>query len=242
VKADDSIAGWYGKLPCLGDFASRRLPGEFISAWDAWLRHSIAASREQLSDRWLDSFLVSPMWRFVMGAGVCGPSAWTGLLVPSVDKVGRYFPLTFALPLRDSTVALECVFGNHAWYADLENIALAALSINFSVEGLESRLEQIPFVPDGVKCSLSPALDEWLGSPAAASFDHQFVDLDAALPAIRTNANVTCLSQLGARSVWWCVGVATGATGLHCVQGLPDGYRYTRMLCPGPGATNAPLH
>jgi type VI secretion system protein ImpM len=226
----------------LGDFASRRLPGEFISTWDAWLQHSIAASRAQLRNRWLDSFLVSPMWRFVMGVGVGDGVGWTGLLVPSVDKVGRYFPLTFALPLRHSSVALECVFGNHAWYAELENIALAALSIDFSVEGLESRLEQNPLAPDGVKCTLSRELDAWLSSPAAASFDCQYADIDAAFPVIRTGANVICLSQLDARSVWWCVENTSGATELHFVQGLPDGGRYTRMLRPGQTARNAPLH
>ena len=242
MKAGDSIAGWYGKLPCLGDFASRRLAGEFTSTWDAWLQRSIETSRRQLHDQWLDSFLMSPMWRFVLGAGVCGPVAWTGLVVPSVDKVGRYFPLTFALPLVDSTVALEDVFGNHAWYAELENIALAALSMDCSVEGLESRLEQNPFAPDGVTCTLSREVDEWLATPAASSFECHFTDLDGAFPAGRGGANVTCLSQLDARSMWWCVENASGATELHCVEGLPDGDRYTRMLRRTQSGGNAPLH
>ena len=242
MKAGDPIAGWYGKLPCLGDFASRRLPGEFISTWDAWLQRSIAASRRQLSDQWLDSFLMSPMWRFVMGAGVCDRIAWTGLLVPSVDKVGRYFPLTFALPLRDLSVALECVFGNHAWYAELENIALAALSMDFSVDALESGLGKTAFATDLAKCSLNRELAEWLGTQAASSFECHFSDLAAALPATRTTANVISLSQLGARTVWWCVEEASGATELHCVQGLPDGDRYTRMLRPGQNAGKVPLH
>jgi hypothetical protein len=33
-------AGWYGKLACLGDFASRRLSREFIERWDGWRRRA----------------------------------------------------------------------------------------------------------------------------------------------------------------------------------------------------------
>ena len=95
----DTIAGWYGKLPCLGDFASRRLDAEFITPWDAWLQRCIATSRQQLGEQWLDIYLTSPMWRFILAPGICGERACAGVLLPSVDKVGRYFPLTFALPL-----------------------------------------------------------------------------------------------------------------------------------------------
>ena len=54
------VAGWYGKIPSLGDFASRRLPTEFIKPWDAWLQGSMAASRQILADRWLDLYLDQP--------------------------------------------------------------------------------------------------------------------------------------------------------------------------------------
>ena len=39
------IPGWYGKLPSLGDFASRRLGADFIPPWDAWLQEVIHATR-----------------------------------------------------------------------------------------------------------------------------------------------------------------------------------------------------
>jgi type VI secretion system protein ImpM len=91
--------GWYGKIPSLGDFASRRLPSDFIETWDTWLQHSMATSRAALGDRWLDIYLTSPAWRFVCAAGACGPRAVAGLIVPSVDRVGRYFPLTVVVEL-----------------------------------------------------------------------------------------------------------------------------------------------
>ncbi|MDE2050717.1 MAG: type VI secretion system-associated protein TagF, partial [Gammaproteobacteria bacterium] len=32
-----SETGFYGKLPCRGDFMQRRAPQEFVDVWDAWL-------------------------------------------------------------------------------------------------------------------------------------------------------------------------------------------------------------
>jgi len=40
--------------------------------------------------------LSAPVWRFQLAPGVCGPLAWRGLFFASVDRVGRYFPLTLA--------------------------------------------------------------------------------------------------------------------------------------------------
>ena len=134
------IPGWYGKLPCLGDFASRRLPREFIENWDAWLQRSIAASRRELGERWLDLFLTSPMWRFALAPGACGRDAWAGLLVPSVDKVGRYFPLTIAVPLERCDADLTEVFAAHSWYAEIEKVALAALNVDYAPSELEAAL------------------------------------------------------------------------------------------------------
>src|SRR5690606_39018525 len=91
--------GFYGKLPSRGDFVSRRLPQPFVATWDAWLQQGIAASQAALGQRWLDVYLTSPIWRFALAPQVCGGAAYIGVLVPSVDRVGRYFPLTAALAL-----------------------------------------------------------------------------------------------------------------------------------------------
>src|SRR5262249_53859270 len=79
------IPGWYGKLPNIGDFASRRLESQFISAWDAWLQEVIQATRGDLGESWLDCYLTMPIWRFLLLPGLVGPSGWAGVLMPSVD-------------------------------------------------------------------------------------------------------------------------------------------------------------
>jgi type VI secretion system protein ImpM len=91
--------GFYGKLPSHGDFVRRRVSDHFVECWDRWLQEGISASRALLGDRWLSVYLTSPAWRFVAAAGVLDREPMIGVMIPSVDRVGRYFPLTIAAPL-----------------------------------------------------------------------------------------------------------------------------------------------
>src|SRR5215470_14234575 len=91
--------GFYGKLPSHGDFISRSVADAFIDRWDAWLQAGMAQSRQDLGNDWLDLFLTSPVWRFALERGVIGGNAFAGILLPSVDRVGRYFPLTVVAEL-----------------------------------------------------------------------------------------------------------------------------------------------
>ena len=91
--------GFYGKLPSHGDFLRRRVSDAFVGVWDGWLQECIAASRAILGERWLDVYLTSPAWRFACAAGTFGAAPIAGVMVPSVDRVGRYFHLTFVAEL-----------------------------------------------------------------------------------------------------------------------------------------------
>jgi type VI secretion system protein ImpM len=129
--------GWYGKLPTLGDFASRRLSADFIEPWDIWLGEGLAAQRETLGEAWLDAYLHSPTWRFVLMPGTLlglePQRALAGVLMPSVDRVGRYFPLTLIASLAalpQSATELEALLG---WLHRLEDLALDALQDDWSI-------------------------------------------------------------------------------------------------------------
>ena len=124
-----SVPGWFGKLPNLGDFASRRLPEGFVHRWDSWLQRGMAEARDDLTQDWLAGYLVAPIHRFWLAPGLLGAAGWAGLLMPSVDRVGRHFPLTLAQPLaaRD-------------WYAALDTVARQVLDVNFTVDDLEHGL------------------------------------------------------------------------------------------------------
>jgi type VI secretion system protein ImpM len=110
--------GYYGKVPTHGDFVSKGLPRSFIDPWDQWLQEAILASRQQLGDQWLDYFLTSPLYHFALSPGICGDNGWLGILMPSVDKVGRYYPMTISLMINEAInpfVALQKKNGLQNW-------------------------------------------------------------------------------------------------------------------------------
>ena len=230
IEARSNIAGWYGKLPCLGDFASRRLPAEFITPWDAWLQRSIATSRQQLGESWLDVYLTSPMWRFVVAAGVCGEHACAGVLLPSVDKVGRYFPLTLALPLDAAEIVT--VFGMQGWFNELEQIGLAALSVDYSIEALEAALAENAFPamalqtpPPGTREMLECLRDP---QPAASAF--HLGDIEDLAGAASAGARAIASACTAGKSYWWSVAQDSGATEFHYSAGLPPDDYFSVLL------------
>lgn len=97
-----SAAGFYGKLAGRGDFIHRGLTPAFIEAWDRWLAAGMAESQAELGGAWLDAYLISPLWRFSIAPGLLVPEAVAGVMMPSIDRVGRYFPLTIAVALEPS--------------------------------------------------------------------------------------------------------------------------------------------
>ncbi len=134
--------GFYGKLPSHGDFVSRRLPRSFIEPWDQWLQGGLAASREQLGSDWLNQFLVSPIWQFALAPGLCGGDAWAGVMMPSVDRVGRYFPLT--LVAKVTGCSLNRLFEpDCGWFSQLSELALSSLDYDFDLQAFEDRLQNV---------------------------------------------------------------------------------------------------
>ncbi|MDD1622812.1 MAG: type VI secretion system-associated protein TagF [Methylococcaceae bacterium] len=136
------VTGFYGKLPSHGDFLSRRLPRQFIEPWDQWLQGGLAASREQLGKAWLNTFLVSPIWEFALAPGLCGEDAWAGVMMPSVDKVGRYFPLTLVAKV-DRGRLTRLFDPGCGWFDALAELALSTLEYDFDLHAFDRQLEHL---------------------------------------------------------------------------------------------------
>ena len=124
--AAEPAPGWYGKLPGFGDFAGRRLSSALIADWDSWLQQGLSELRRSGED-WLDRYLNSPVW--------------LGILMPSVDRVGRYFPLTILHGYRAS----EPPDPQH-WWQQAESVALRALEENFDAQTLDTALTDMTSV------------------------------------------------------------------------------------------------
>ena len=147
--------GFYGKLPARGDFVRAGLPRDFTDRWDDWLQSVIAGSRTLMGEAWLPAFLEAPVWRFALPPGMCGERAALGLMLPSVDKAGRYFPLTFAA-LPASGAALPALGiadaesgAAHTWLDRCEAAGRTALERDTSPQEIADAIGW-PDLPDGV--------------------------------------------------------------------------------------------
>ena len=128
--------GFYGKLPSHGDFLRRRVSDEFVAVWDGWLQDCLAASRSALAERWLDVYLTSPVWRFAAAPGIFGSEPVIGLMVPSVDRVGRYFHLTLVATLPAHVGVVTAARTAQAFFDNAERLTvdtLAAERVDFDV-------------------------------------------------------------------------------------------------------------
>jgi type VI secretion system protein ImpM len=176
-----TIPGWYGKLPSLGDFASRRLAADFIDPWDLWLGEGLQAQRDSFGERWLDAYLHSPPWRFLLAPGTmpghAAGGAVAGVLLPSVDRVGRHFPLTIAATIdRMPRVARE-FDALLAWMHRLEDTALDAVQGAWGIDELEAALAAMA-PPDAAHASFDDRLGGVRGAvDRALRGDAGFVDI-----------------------------------------------------------------
>ncbi|MFS2206972.1 type VI secretion system-associated protein TagF [Variovorax sp. Varisp36] len=188
--ASTALPGWFGKLPGMGDFAHRRLPESFRVVWDQWLQRGMSRLRDRHAD-WTERYLEAPIWCFALGRQVAGEQAWIGVLMPSVDGVGRYFPFALAIELdasapgclQGAALAAALRWWAHATQAalegldgDLDALRFDAVLHRLFVEGVSSDL------PEGSVESLDlpPAgASLWLSDPAA---EHGVRMLSTGLP------------------------------------------------------------
>ena len=200
------MTGYFGKVSTLGDFVSRGLPDGLVTAWDAWLQQCIHASQQQLGDQWLNHYLTSPVWRFAISPGILSPEGLGGVMMPSVDRVGRYFPLMIgavgAPPLLDW-------FHKHvAWYDAVEDLARASLDPAFRLAQFDAMPE--PALIDAAQAAPAGgvwrfALDEGLGERVAAV-------------------------GLQGHSLWWTDGAPGVEPSMLMCAGMPRAERFAAML------------
>jgi type VI secretion system protein ImpM len=117
----------FGKVQTRRDFIAVATPRRFLTVWEQWLQTGMAASREALRDGWNEAFLTAPIWRFWLGADICGASA-LGAFMPSMDGVGRYFPLTYvAVAGTDAALAPPEADARSPWFEQVEDFLLSTL-------------------------------------------------------------------------------------------------------------------
>lgn len=213
TPVDATAPGFFGKLRSHGDFVSRRLPPAMQSAFDGWLQAGLVRSRDELGAAWTPTWVSSPLWRFVLAPGLCGPRAWCGVMMPSADRVGRCFPLVLAAGLDGAPLLADCLTSYAAWFARLEELALSSLEDGFSVGAFDAALQALGGAP-------RPA-------PAAAAAGPAGPQV-----AAWTDGAVPSLADVGLNgcSAWWTDGSARVAPSLAMCPGLPAAAGFAALL------------
>ena len=227
--------GLYGKLPSHGDFLRRRASDAFVSAWDSWLQDSVASSRAALGDRWLDVYLTSPAWRFAAGAGTCGPAPVIGLMAPSVDRVGRYFPLTLVAELPPHANVIGAVTGASDFFERGERLVIETLAAEYiDFEDFDQRVtrlaDELAFLSTPQQVLLDRTAAEVLsGNPNAGS----------QLPIASTGEIAFAFEQLLSHAlgavydplmVWWTEGSSVVEPSCLIGRGLPPPDTFAALL------------
>ena len=132
--------GAFGKMPSLGDFLRMDLAQGFVDPWDRWLQEGMIAAKTTLGGAWRDCYFSAPIWRFTLSPGLAGAAAMQGVMMMSVDRVGRQFPMTLASPLGDGQAPVVAHLRAGPGFAALEAVALDALEDTMTRDVLQARL------------------------------------------------------------------------------------------------------
>lgn len=223
-------AGFFGKLPSHGDFITRDLPSHFIDIWDNWLQLFVSSTQGQLGEDWLDIYLTSPIWRFVFSEGVIDENCWAGIMLPSVDRVGRYFPFSIVSTLAPEQNPLALLASRSDWFEGLEDAALQALNGDVDLDELLQTVNQTPPADSGHYDKVSGLLGGGTAlSPMLLRIPAEQSNLLQALPAMldaslkNSYASYSAWSTLGSDYVEPCLFVGRGLPATSGIAAMLEG-------------------
>ena len=188
------------------------------------MQSCVSASRDSLGDSWLPAYLAAPIWRYWLGAGICGATV-VGAFMSSLDGMGRYYPLTL-LACADSgdAIAPPDIDAHDEWFAAVENFLLSTLDNTVSFEAITNSLDQLRApMPQSADPPVEVSV---LGNGVIASplGNRSFSDLFALLRAANHS------SIYAAASFWWTAGGGDYEPCGFCCQNMPDPMLFTSML------------
>lgn len=135
--------GAFGKMPSVGDFFRLGVAPAFVQVWDEWIQRSMLAASQALGEAWDQHYMSTPIWRFCLSPGLAGPQKMLGVLMPSVDRVGRRFPLTLVAGLSNEGSAILAHFRAAEVFCQLEDLALASLEDDMTRDRLAEGLDKL---------------------------------------------------------------------------------------------------
>lgn len=210
----------FGKLPSKRDFVALGMERPFLDLWENWLQAGVALSRDSMGATWQEAFLRAPIWRFWIGSRIAGTTT-AGALMPSVDKVGRYFPLSLCASAPAGTrIEPPPHDGIEQWLSWAEQFLLRMLDDELTAD-LSELVATAPVPPIiANEVSTTPMTG---GSGMTAHTG----DLALLFRSLATEDHETLY---GGRSYWWTAGGADHPPKLLVAQGMPGPALFSMML------------
>lgn len=218
--------GWYGKLACQGDFASRRLTPAWVQTCDHWLAESVQASRQQLGALWLEVYLKAPVWRFAWGPGVVDNHWWFGVLMPSCDNVGRYFPLLVAQSRPQPPADRIALDHLELWWAHIARAAKDTLAEPATLDTFEAELALAPPWPSAT------AMHRAAASSAGGRWRQTLAPNASLSEMTRALASGVLGQRMNGTAFWWPLRDDDGTVGASytLAPGLPPAASFAQLL------------
>lgn len=217
--------GLFGKLPAKRDFIAQHAPRRFLETWEPWMQTGISASRQQLGPAWQQAYLHAPIWRFWLGGDLCGVNI-IGAFMPSLDGVGRYYPLTvFACSDADAILPPPEFDAQDAWFDAAEEFLLSTLTPDVPYEAITAALDALQ--PPSPASGGDPAMLSLNGATAVMADGRAFAQLFASL---RVADHVRAYA---ASTYWWTIGGEGYEPVAFSALRMPEPTLFAAMLAGG---------
>jgi type VI secretion system protein ImpM len=162
--------------------------------------------------------MAAPFWRFAALLPYCRDKGLAGVMIPSIDKVGRHYPLSVIAVLDSPKAAIAAALRSQHWFCHIERVALSALLGHLSFAEFDAKLASTMspggsglLSPDALRCGVG-ALDPTRLSPAAISR--------------------SAPSRPAAFSLWWTRTPGRGRQAFLMFPGLPGSDDFLRLVTP----------
>ena len=140
---DAEKIGFFGKVPSHGDFVATSLSRGLQDFLQVWLQAGLQRVQQSFPVDWEERFRAMPAWRFVIERGQWGPATLAGVVVPSLDRVGRSFPLVVVAPVPGFSGDPRRVCLDDSWFTAAEGIAESSSRRDFDIKEFTAGLKRL---------------------------------------------------------------------------------------------------
>ncbi len=217
--------GLYGKLPVKRDFIAESVPRGFLPAFEPWLQGAVGTSRMLMGSQWQDIYLNAPIWRFWLGTSHCGQSV-AGAFMPSIDGVGRFFPLVLMAMSDDGYVIPSPVSDQQSdWFDQVETYLLSTLE---ETTAFDTTIEALNALPPPRQMPVPPVLPGVVARPDGTLIVSSHTnDVAETFAQLRSGDDAGLIASA---TFWWTIGGnEVQPTALTCRR-FPDPQLFSGFL------------